>query len=73
MQDLAPSLLELHDFCMGSLLKSGKVPLDVIPSLKCISCTTQLAVIHRLTDGTLNPTAYVINKEHPNTHPNTDP
>ncbi|KAK4826170.1 hypothetical protein QYF61_006032 [Mycteria americana] len=51
VQDLALGLVELHDVHMGPVLKPVKVPLDGIPSLKRIKCTTQLGVICRLSEG----------------------
>ncbi|KAK4828346.1 hypothetical protein QYF61_026007 [Mycteria americana] len=52
VQDLALGLTELHEVHMGPLLKPVKVPLDGIPSLKHINCTTQLGVICKLAEGT---------------------
>ncbi|KAK4824302.1 hypothetical protein QYF61_013047, partial [Mycteria americana] len=63
VQDLALGLVELHGVRMGPLLKPVKVPLDGIPSLKRINCTTQLGLICKLAEGALNPTVYVINKD----------
>ncbi|KAK4826497.1 hypothetical protein QYF61_009570 [Mycteria americana] len=48
---------------VGPLLKAVKVPLDGIPSLKCINVTTQLGVICKLAEGALNPTAYAIDED----------
>jgi len=63
MLDLALGLVEPHQVCTGSPLKPIKVPLDGIPSLQHIDCTTQLAVIGKLAEGALNPTVHVINKD----------
>lgn len=41
---------------MRPLLKPVKVPLDGIPSIKPINCTTQLNVICKLAEVPLNPT-----------------
>jgi len=60
MQDLALGLVELHEVHMGSLVKSVKVPLYGIPSLKCINWTAQLGVIHKHAEGALSPTIYII-------------
>jgi len=60
VQDLALVLVELYDAHMGPLLKPVKVPLDGIASHQCISCTTQLGVICKLSGGELNTTLYVI-------------
>ncbi|KAK4816603.1 hypothetical protein QYF61_018651 [Mycteria americana] len=63
MQDLACGLVQLCDVHRGSLLKHVKVPLDGTPSLKPINCTTHLGVIHKLAEGALNPTVFVIDEE----------
>ncbi|KAK4832279.1 hypothetical protein QYF61_021678 [Mycteria americana] len=54
VQGLALGLVELHDIRMGPLLKPVKVPLDGIPSLKHINCTTQIVVIFKLSGWRLN-------------------
>ncbi|KAK4810951.1 hypothetical protein QYF61_013359 [Mycteria americana] len=54
VQALALGLVELHEGHMGPLLKPVQVPLDGIPSLQQINCTTQLGVIHKLAEGVLN-------------------
>lgn len=36
--------VEFYDVHMGSLVKPVKVPLDDIPSLQQMNCTTQLGV-----------------------------
>jgi len=59
VQDLALSLVELHEVHMASLLKLVQVPLDGIPSLRLVSCTTQLGVICKYAEDALNPTVYV--------------
>jgi len=48
---------------LGSPFKLVQVPLDGIPSFSHISFSTQLSVIHKLAEGTLNPTLYVIDKD----------
>ncbi|KAK4805320.1 hypothetical protein QYF61_018183 [Mycteria americana] len=62
VQDLAHGLVELQEIHMGLLLKPVKVPLDGIPSLKHINCTTQLGVFCKLAEGALNPTVYAIDE-----------
>jgi len=42
MQDLSLGLVELHQVHMDLLLKPVLVPLDGIPSLQCINCTTTI-------------------------------
>jgi len=55
VQDLALGLVELHEVGMGLPLKPAYVPLDSIPSLQCVNCTTQLDVICKLAEGALDP------------------
>ncbi|KAK4821221.1 hypothetical protein QYF61_015789 [Mycteria americana] len=62
VQDLGLGLAEHHEVHMGPLLQPVKGPLDGIPSLQCIDCTTQLGVIHKLAEGALNPTRYIIDE-----------
>ncbi|PKU41506.1 hypothetical protein llap_8184 [Limosa lapponica baueri] len=63
VQDLALGLVELHAVCTGPPLKPVQVPLDVIPSLQRVNRATQLGVISKLTEGALNATIHVSNKE----------
>ena len=42
---------------------SVQVPLGGVFPLYCDSCTIQRAVISKLSEGTLNPIAYVIDKD----------
>ena len=63
MQDLALSLVELHEVGTGPPLKPVQVPLDSIPSLRCVNCTTQLVVNCKLAEGALNPTIHVTYKD----------
>jgi len=53
MQDLALGVVEPHEV---SLLKLVQVPLDGIPSLRCVNCTTQLGVICKLAECALDLT-----------------
>jgi len=62
VQDLAVGHLELHEVHMGPILKPVKVPLHGIPSLKHVSCTTQVGVLCRLAEGALIPTIYDIDE-----------
>ncbi|KAK4831319.1 hypothetical protein QYF61_016808 [Mycteria americana] len=62
VQVLALGLVELPEVCTGPPLKPVKVPLDGIPSLQCVDCTTQLGVIGKLAEGALNPTVHVTDK-----------
>ena len=63
VQDLALGLVELHDVRTGPLLKPVKVPMDDIPSLQHVSCTTQIGVIGKHAEGALNPTVHVTDKD----------
>ncbi|KAK4811172.1 hypothetical protein QYF61_019803 [Mycteria americana] len=64
VQDLALGFVELQEVPMGPLLKPVQVPLDGIPSLKRINCTTQLGVICKLAEGALSPTVYTPEGHH---------
>ncbi|PKU47244.1 hypothetical protein llap_2420 [Limosa lapponica baueri] len=55
VQDLALVLIEPHDVHMGTLLEVAQVPLDSIPSLRHVNCTTQLGVISKLAKDALDP------------------
>jgi len=69
---LALGLAEPHKVHTGQLLKLVQVPLDGIPSLKCVNCTTQLGVVDKLAEGALNPTMSLM-KILKSTGLNTDP
>ncbi|KAK4816491.1 hypothetical protein QYF61_017452, partial [Mycteria americana] len=60
VQELVLCLVELHEVCMGPLLKPVKVPLDGVPSHWCRNCTTQLSVICKLAEGSFTQSHYVI-------------
>ncbi|KAK4825246.1 hypothetical protein QYF61_025645, partial [Mycteria americana] len=60
VQDLALGLVEPHDVHTGPLFQLVQVPLDGIPSLRRVNCTTQLGVACKLAEGALDPTVYVI-------------
>jgi len=72
VQDLALGLLKLHEVRTGPPLEPVRVPLDGIPSLQRVDCTTQLGVVSKLAEGALDPTVHVTNKD-VSTSPNTDP
>ncbi|KAK4829865.1 hypothetical protein QYF61_007257 [Mycteria americana] len=63
VQDLALGFVEPHEVHMGPLLKLVQVPLDGIPSLRHVNCTTQLGVTCKLAEGALDPTVYVIDED----------
>jgi len=60
VQDLALGLIEVHEVRTGPPVK---VPLDSIPPLQCVDCTTQLGVIGKLAEGALNATDHVTDKD----------
>jgi len=62
MQDLALGPVEPLEVLTGPFFELVLVPLDVIPSFWCVSCTTQLGVICKLAKGSLNPAVYVIDE-----------
>jgi len=72
VQDLALGLAELHEVHTGPPLKPVQAPVDGIPSLQCVDCTSQLGVIGKLTAGALSPTAHAIDKVVNSTGPNTN-
>jgi len=57
VQDLALGLVELCEVHTGALLQPVQVPLDAIPSPRCVDRTTQLGVIGKLAEDGLDPTA----------------
>ncbi|KAK4830856.1 hypothetical protein QYF61_013785 [Mycteria americana] len=63
VQDLALGLVEPHEVHTGPLLQLVQVPLDGIPSLRHVNCTTQLGVTCKLAEGALSPTGYVIDED----------
>ncbi|KAJ7419258.1 microtubule associated tumor suppressor candidate 2 [Pitangus sulphuratus] len=63
VQHLALGLIEPHDFLMDPLLKPVKVPLDGIPSLRCINCITQLGVTCKLVEDAPDPPDRVISED----------
>ena len=56
MQVPALGHVELHEVRTGPPLK---VPLDGIPSLRHVDCTTQLGVVAKLAEGAFDPTVCV--------------
>jgi len=48
---------------VGPLLQPVQVPLDGFPSLQCINCTTQLGVVCKLAEGSLDSIVYVIDED----------
>jgi len=52
-----------HEILIGPVLELVPVPLDGILSFHYTSCTTQLGVVCKLAEATLNPTVNVIDKD----------
>ena len=69
---LALGLVEPHEVHMGPFLDLVQVPLNGIPSLRCVNRTTQLGVICKFAEGALDPTMSLM-KILNSTGPNTDP
>ncbi|XP_040529545.1 uncharacterized protein LOC112532543 [Gallus gallus] len=65
VQHLVLGLLKPCQILMGPLTNHVQVPLDGIPPLYCINCTTQHDVISKLAESTFNPTVYVVDKGNP--------
>ncbi|PKU43223.1 hypothetical protein llap_6461 [Limosa lapponica baueri] len=63
VQDPPLCLIDLHKVHMGPLLKSVQVPLDGIPSLRHVNCTTQLGVVCKLAEGAPSPTVDVTDED----------
>ncbi|KAK4814519.1 hypothetical protein QYF61_021620 [Mycteria americana] len=63
VQDLALSLVEPHTTGLGPSIQPVQVPLQTLPTLKKINTPTQLGVICKLTEGTLNPLVQIIDKD----------
>ena len=72
VQDPVLGLVELHEIHVGSVLKFFHVPLDGIPSLRCVNLTTQFGVVCKLAEGALDLTMYLM-KTLNSTGPSTDP
>ncbi|KAK4823530.1 hypothetical protein QYF61_003039 [Mycteria americana] len=63
VQDPALGLVEPHEVHTGPLLKLVQVPLNGIPSLRRVNCTTQLGVICKPAECALDPTVCVIDED----------
>lgn len=59
MEDLALGFLESQEVHLSPLLEPVWVSLNVVLSLACVDCSTELGVIHKLAEDTLNPTVSV--------------
>ncbi|KAK4829612.1 hypothetical protein QYF61_005739 [Mycteria americana] len=67
------ALLNFMRFAGAHLSKPVKVPLDGIPSFQHVDYTTELGVIGKLSEGALNPTVHVADKDVNIASPNTNP
>ena len=63
MQQLALSLTRCHEIPMDPLLELVQVPLDGIPSFRCVKGTTQLGVISKSAEGALDLLVYISNED----------
>ncbi|KAK4816192.1 hypothetical protein QYF61_012657 [Mycteria americana] len=63
VQDLALSLVEPHTIDLIPLIQPVQVPLQSLPPLKKINTPTQLGVICKLTESTLDPFVQIIDKD----------
>ncbi|KAK4827619.1 hypothetical protein QYF61_019544 [Mycteria americana] len=63
VQDLALSLVKPHTIDLGPSIQPVQVPLQSLPTLKQINTPTQLGVICKLTESTLDPFVQIIDKD----------
>ncbi|PKU46218.1 serine-rich hypothetical protein [Limosa lapponica baueri] len=63
MQDPALDFVEPHEIHMGPLLEPDKVPLDGIPSLRCVNHRTHPGFTCKFAESALDPTVYVIDED----------
>ncbi|KAK4820046.1 hypothetical protein QYF61_017892 [Mycteria americana] len=63
VQDLALGLVEPHTVDLGPLIQPVQVPLQSLPTLKQINTPTQLGVVCKLTENTLDPFVHIIDKD----------
>ena len=57
------ALLNFMRFRQDAPLELVNVPVDGIPSLQRVDCTTQHGVVGKLAEGALSPTVRVPNKD----------
>jgi len=63
VQGPAFGLVEPHSAGLRPLIQPVQIPLHGLPTLKQINTSTQLGVIHRLTEGALDPLIQIIDKD----------
>jgi len=59
MQHLALGIVEPHQVPAVSLFEPVQVPMDSVLSFRRVNCITQLGVISKLAEGSLNSTVYI--------------
>ncbi|KAK4818296.1 hypothetical protein QYF61_010438 [Mycteria americana] len=63
VQDLALGLVKPHTIDLGPSIQPVQVPLQSLPTLKQTNTPTQLGIICKLTEGTLDTFAQIIDKD----------
>ncbi|KAK4818987.1 hypothetical protein QYF61_022818 [Mycteria americana] len=63
VQDLALGLVEPHTVGLSPWIQPVHIPLQNLPTLQQINTPTQLGVICKLTEGTLDPFVQIIDKD----------
>ncbi|KAK4829607.1 hypothetical protein QYF61_005707 [Mycteria americana] len=63
VQDLALGLVEPHTIDLGPSIQPVQVPLQSLPTLQQINTPTQLGVICKLAESTLDPFVQIIDKD----------
>ncbi|KAK4819185.1 hypothetical protein QYF61_026659 [Mycteria americana] len=63
VQDLALGLVKPHTIDLGPSIQPVQVPLQSLPTLQRINTPTQLGVICKLTESTLDPFVQIIDKD----------
>ncbi|KAK4821381.1 hypothetical protein QYF61_018919 [Mycteria americana] len=63
VQDLALGLVKPHTIDLSPSTQPVQVPLQSLPTLKQINAPTQLGVVCKLTESTLNPLVQIIDKD----------
>ncbi|KAK4829521.1 hypothetical protein QYF61_005160 [Mycteria americana] len=63
VQDLALGLVTPHTIDLGPLIQPVQVPLQSLPTLQQINTPTQLGVVCKLTESTLDPFVQIIDKD----------
>ncbi|KAK4806753.1 hypothetical protein QYF61_005549 [Mycteria americana] len=63
VQDLALGLVKPHTIDLGPSIQPVQVPLQSLPTLKQINTPTQLGVVCKLTESTLDPFVQIIDKD----------